>query len=120
MDRQWTSNAAEAETAMTPQCSVSTGFMDSPDKILRGKNRTAEIRILPYPNIPSLSFLWFDSANGIALRRFCLQQSSGTGFSIDHREDRQAERAEPDERLQLCERSGPVLALLAFCIHVIL
>jgi hypothetical protein len=72
--------------------------MGLPDKILRGKNGTAEIRILPHPNIPSLSFLWLDSANDIAVRRFCLQQSSKTKFSIDHMEDRQAEGAGPGER----------------------
>jgi hypothetical protein len=75
---------------------------------------------LPYPNIPSLSFLWFDSANGIAVRQFCPQRSSGIGFSIDHREDRQVEGAEPDEHQQLAERPESVLSLLAPCIHLIL
>jgi hypothetical protein len=115
-----TSTSVDAATAITRQCSINAGFMGSPDKILRVKNRTAEIRILPYPNILSLSFLWFDSANGIAVRRFCLQQSSGTGFSIDHREGRQAEGAEPDEHQQLCERPEPVLSLLPACIRLIL
>jgi hypothetical protein len=75
---------------------------------------------VPYPNIPSLSFLWFDSANAIAVRQFCPQHSGGIGFSIDHREDRQAEGAERSELQQLAERPESGLSLLAPCIHLIL
>jgi hypothetical protein len=75
---------------------------------------------LPYPNIPSLSFLWSDSANGIAVRQFCPQESRENGFNVDHREDRTAEGVELGERQQLAERPESVLSLLAPCIRLIL
>jgi hypothetical protein len=56
--------------------------------ILSAKFLAARICSTARFRIPSLSFLWFDSAKGIAVRLFCPQQSGGTGFSIDHKEDR--------------------------------